>query len=166
MLFAGLEGHAERPVSIEVSGQADDASRHLADVLLSAREDPEEWTAEIHRRAKGLALPDHDVRSEIAGRSHDCLGDRIHAHDEDALRGGPDFLELLLEATEEVRVLRVNPAHVGGDGLAQLRQIEHPRLAIVFHLANRDARSDEVVGQDRTAVVPQRPWNEERLAAM
>src|SRR5207247_7975919 len=73
VLLAGLEGHAERSVSIDVSSQADDASRHLADVLLSAREDPEEWTAEIHRRAKGLALPDHDVRGEIAGRSHDCL---------------------------------------------------------------------------------------------
>src|SRR5439155_2149730 len=136
VLLSGLEGHAECPVSIDVSGQAYDAAGHPADVLLSAREDPEEGTAEIHRRAKGLALPDHDVRSEIAGRSHDRLGDRIHAHDEDALRGGPDLLELLLEETEEVRVLRANPAHVGGDGLAQLRQIEHPRLAVVLHLAN------------------------------
>src|SRR5256885_6400555 len=56
-------------VSIGVSGQADDASGHLADVLLSAREDSEEGTAEIHRRAKGLALPDHDVRSEIGRAS-------------------------------------------------------------------------------------------------
>src|SRR5437773_9712944 len=64
----------------------------------------------------------------------------FRSHDEDALRGGPDFLELLLEATEEVRVLRVNPAHVGGDGLAQLRQIEHPRLAVVLHLA-KDRKS-------------------------
>src|SRR5207253_10445097 len=134
--------------------------------LMSAREDPQEWTAKIHRRAKGLALPDHDVRAEIAGRSHDRLGDGIHAHDEDALRGGPDLLELLLEATEEVRVLRVDAAYVRGDGFAQLRQIEHPRLAVVLHLTNRAARSDEVVGQDRTAIVPQRPWNEERLAAM
>src|SRR6267143_588221 len=166
VLLPGLERHAERPVTVRVPGEADHAPGHFPDVLLPAREDPQQRTAEIHRSPEGLAFSDHDVRAEIAGRPHDGLGDRIHAYDEDAFCGGPDLLELFLEATEEMRVLHVHAAHLGGEGLAQLCQVEHARLAVVLDFPNRDARSYEVGREDGTAVVAQSPRDEECLAAM
>src|SRR2546425_13097709 len=102
MLLARLEGHAECTMAFRVSRQADHASRHFPDVLLLAREDSQERTAEVHLRAERLSFSDDDVRSEIPRGTHDRLRDRIHPDDENAVRHGSNFLELFFETDKEV----------------------------------------------------------------
>ena len=166
MLLAGLEGHAEGTTSFGIAREADDSARHLPDVFLSAREDPEERSPEIHGGAQGLALADHDVRTEIARRSCDRLGDRVHADDEDRLRRRSDVGELFLESAEEIRVLDVDSAYVGREGLPQLREVEHAGLAVVVNRADLDPGPEDVVREDRATVVAQGARDEEDLAAL
>src|SRR5437867_9194142 len=111
MLLARLEGHAERAVALCVSCQTDHASGHSPDVLLTTREDSEKRTAEVHLRAERLPFPDDDVRSEIPRGTHDRLRDRIHPDDENAVRHGSNFRQLLFESAEGVRGLDVAAAY-------------------------------------------------------
>src|SRR5439155_21733979 len=108
---------------------------HFPDVLLLAREDSQERTAEVHLRAERLSFSDDDVRSEIPRGTHDRLRDRIHPDDENAVRHGSNFLELFFESAEEVRVLDVDAAYVRGKRGLQLREIEHPAFSVILHFA-------------------------------
>src|SRR2546426_4510713 len=112
VLLPGLERHAEGPMPLRVPRQADHAPRHLPDVRLSTREDPEKRATEVHLGAERLAFADDDVGPEVPRRTDDRLGDRVHADDEDTVRHGSDLLELLLESSEEVRVLHVDAADI------------------------------------------------------
>src|SRR2546428_786921 len=112
VLFARLEGHAECAMAFRVSRQADHTSGHFPDVLLPTCEDSEERPPEVHLRTERLPLSDDDVRAEVPRRTHDSLSNRVHADDEDPLRQGPNFLELLFESAEEVRVLDIDAADV------------------------------------------------------
>src|SRR5437879_10400118 len=163
VLFAGLEGHAERAMTLRVSRQADHPSGHLPDVLLLAREDSQERPAEVHLRPERLSFSDDDVRSEIPRRTDDRLRDWIHPDDEHPVRHGSNFLELLLESAEEVRILDVHAADVRGQRSLELREIEHPALPVVVHFADLEARAEDVVREHRPSIVP--PGTREENAA-
>ena len=153
-------------MAFRIPRQADHAPRHLPDVGLSTREDPEQRTAEVHLGAERLAFADDDVGPEVSRRADDRLRDRVHADDEDAVRHGSNLFELLFESSEEVRVLHVNAADIGRERGLQLREIEHPALAVVVHLAHLNAGAEDVIREDRAAIVPQGPGNEEDPPAM
>src|SRR3989442_3305145 len=151
---------------LRVPRQADHTPWHLPDVSLSTREDPEQRTAEFHRGAEAWAVPKDNIGAEVSWRANDRLRDRVHADDEDAVRQGSNLFELLFESSEEVRVLDVDAADVGGEGGLQLREIEHPALSVVVHLAHLDPGAEHVVREDRAAIVPQGPRNEEDSTTM
>src|SRR5438093_2077006 len=160
MLLPRLEGHAERAVALCVSCQANHASGHFPDVLLTTSEDSEKRTAEVHLRTERLPFSDDDVRSEIPRGTHDRLRNRIHPDDENAVRHGSNFVELFFESAKEIRVLDVDAAYVRGKRGLQLREVEHPALPVVVHFADLEACADNVVREHRPSVVPQRTRDE------
>src|SRR3989442_8395462 len=166
VLFPRLERQEDAPVAFRVPGQADHAARHLPDMFLPTREDPEERAAEIHLSPQGLALPDHDVGAKVSRRPHDGLRDRIHSHDEHGVHHRADVSELLLESAEEVRVLDVHAAHVRRQRGSELRKVEHAALPFVVDLADLEAGAEHVVREHRAAVVPHRPRDEEDATAV
>src|SRR2546422_1167388 len=161
MLLARLEGHAECTMAFRVSRQADHASGHFPDVLLLAREDSQERTAEVHLRAERLSFSDDDVRSEVPRGTDDRLRDRIHPDDEHPFRHGANFLELFFESAEEIRVLDIDTASVRRQRGLQLREIEHPAFSVIVHFADLEACADNIVREHRPSVVPQRTRDEE-----
>ena len=90
MLFARLQRHAVSLVSVAVDGDADDAAGHLPDVGLFGGEVPCVRTAEAHRDAEALRVPDDDIRVEFTrggelGERHDVGGENdLHL---DCMRG-------------------------------------------------------------------------------
>ena len=68
VLFAGAQGHDEGALAVGVGGLADEAARHLPDMLLAGGEEPDMRPAEIECVADRLSLRGNDVGAHRAGR--------------------------------------------------------------------------------------------------
>mmetsp|Transcript_10811 Transcript_10811/g.35494 ORF Transcript_10811/g.35494 Transcript_10811/m.35494 type:complete len:357 (-) Transcript_10811:963-2033(-) len=80
VLLARLHRHAERGVAHRVDGDADDAPRHEALVLVRAGEEGGVRPAKAHRHAEALRRPDRDVRVELSRRLEHRQREQIGRH--------------------------------------------------------------------------------------
>ena len=81
MLFAGLQGETQGRVTGCVFGEADEASRKPAFVVILGREKSGVGTTIPERDTEALCAADYDVRAEFPGWLEQSEGEKIGRHD-------------------------------------------------------------------------------------
>ena len=69
VLFAGLQGHSQRPIALGVNRNADDAARNLTFEGIFGGKKSSVWATKTHRHAKTLRRPYHHICAHFARRS-------------------------------------------------------------------------------------------------
>ena len=82
VLLARLDRHAQCGLAGRVTADADEATGHLAHVLVLRGEERGVRSAEAHRHAEALRAADHHVCAPLTGRREEAEGERVRRHHE------------------------------------------------------------------------------------
>ena len=114
VLLAGRQGQHEAPAPVHVGGFADQAPRHLAQVLLPRRQHTYRRAAEVERVAQGLALDGDDVGAHLARGPDRAQGHDLRDHHHQQCPGGVARVGEGGEIRQVAEKRRVLDDHAGG----------------------------------------------------
>ncbi len=166
VLFPGLDREREGGASLRIDRGPHDPARSGAEVLLPAREQPEEGPAERGRDPEPLPLADHHIGTVRSGRLEHRERERVGGDDEGDVAEDPfEIPESLVHMTEPVGKVGEQPEDfVAREGATDGVQLKPAGAQVVRDLLEREARPGRVVREDALFLPRKARGDEEPLA--